>query len=339
MKIGIIPDLHLKLNLGYSELIDDKRTSEKKSVLDYIIKSTKDCDKIVLLGDQLDSRNSSPHVIKELINLLEQFGTKELFIIAGNHEKFGDGRSAIDFLKEIKGHNWNIITNEIFEKDDMVFCPYFTKSELGAKDNDEAKKMIMKKLKPAKFLFVHHGISATMTNAKFSVDFFPEPILPKASLEKKYDLIFGGHIHSAQESGKVVVVGSVFTNEINEKDKRICILDTDTLKVESLILPGRSLYKLENPSEADLSKIKKDSILKVILTKKISDEKIEELKKKLDVFDAYMLIERLPREKKKFHYDKDKNVLELGIEELLGVYAKEKGVSLQSLLLGYELIK
>ena len=346
--IGIIGDLHLKENLGYADYISDRRVPEEKKVLDFIVKSLEDCDKIVFLGDQLNSRTSSPHTIKKFVNFLERFNGKELFILAGNHEKFGDGRSAMDFLKEITNKKWTVITDEVLEKDGMVFCPFFTKAELEATDNKDAIKKIMEKLPDGKVLFAHHTISDTLTASGISTNAFSEPILPKKKLEDKYGWVIGGHIHNPQSKGKTTIAGAIFNNEVGELKRYIWKLNFQPIgegkaKIDEHIvqieLPGRAIYKLENPTDEELKDIKKDSIIKVILTKKITNDEIEELKTKLKRFDAYLLLEQIPKQRKKLHFGEGESLLEFDIEQLLELYAKEKKVDINKLKHGFELIK
>ena len=219
--IGIIGDLHLRESLGYAEYLSDSRIPEQKEILDFIVKSFSDCSSIFFMGDQFHARSSSHHIVKELVNLLERFDGKEIYILAGNHESYGSGKSSMDFLMEIKNKKWNIITNEVVKIKNNVFCPYFTKAELGTNDNKEASKKIMKKLVDGDVLFVHHVVSDTLNNAGCKVDIFPEPVLPKKELEKKYKMIFAGHVHRPQCYDKTIITGSIFNNEMGEIQKYI----------------------------------------------------------------------------------------------------------------------
>lgn len=338
--IGVIGDLHFRDKLGYAEYVEDGRIPEEQEVLDFIVKNLEDCSSVVFMGDQLNSRTNSPHVIKKFVEFLERFDDKKLFIIKGNHEAFGDGRSAIDFLKEIKGKKWTIISDDILTVGSHVFCPYFTKSELEAKDNKDALSKVMKKLKdaPGDILFVHHAISDSLS-AGVSVNLFPEVVLPKKKLQTMYKLVVGGHIHSPQEAGGVVVTGSVFNNEVGETEKFIWKITDKTLKVEQIKLPGRPIYKLENPTVDDIAKLEKHSIVKAVLTKETDKDEIKKLSDELKKFDAHMLLEQIPSKRKKIHLEEGANMLEFSIEELLEVYAKEKKVDINKLKQAFELIK
>jgi len=342
--IGVVGDLHFRRSLGYAELIEDNRISEKKETLDLIVESFKDCNTIVFLGDQLNGRNNLSVVIKEFVQFIERFNDKEVYIIAGNHEVYGDGKSALDFLKEIKNPKRHIITKTV-EKARIgplqaVLCPYFTKSELGTDSNKEATEMVMGKLDKGDILFVHHTISDTFTNSGIQTNIFNEVVLPKSDLFKKYKIVFGGHIHKPQNiEDKLIIAGSVFTNEVGEKDKYVWKLDPSDLSVESIRLPVRPIIKMENPEFLGET-VPANGIIKIILTdKKKYRGKLDELKDSFKIAlkdGAFIILEQYPNTRKKVHFEE--GMLEFNVEDLLGVYAKQKKVDHKKLLRGWEII-
>lgn len=338
MLIGCIGDLHLKESLGYSDYVKGGRSPEREEVLNFIVESLKDCDTIVFLGDLLNSRTNTAPVIRTLVNFIERFNGKEVYIIGGNHEKFGDGRSALDFLAEVKNPKWHIITREILSVGGMTFLPSFLKSERGKESNEEFIKEILSLIPKGNILFHHFAVSDTLTNSGISVETFTEPIFSRKDLEMKYKLVVGGHIHSAQCVGKTVVVGSIFNNEVGEKEKYVWTID-DKLKVNQIKLPGRGIYKLENPTDEELDKIEAGNIIKVILTKKLSFQRSEEMRDNLTKFDAFLISEQIPRERKRINYGSGEAVTEFTIEQLLEIYAQERDISLDKLKLGFELIR
>jgi len=186
-KTLLVGDLHMKQKLGYSEHIADGRVQEEKDILDFIIAQAADCDKIVFLGDQLDARNNPSEVIKKFVNFVEKLnnGMRHIFILLGNHELMGDGKSALDFYQEINDPNIKIITNEVYKLDNMVFCPYFYKGQLGAKNYVEATKALLKKLPPADVLFIHQTVS-DLNIKGISSNTFNEIVLQQKDLKKRY---------------------------------------------------------------------------------------------------------------------------------------------------------
>lgn len=339
-KTLVIGDMHLG-RMGYSDYIEDGRNKEKNDVFDFIIKLSlaPDIANIVFLGDQFTTKNPLSETVRDFTRLLERIPQeKKVFVIAGNHEIKAGGGTAIDYLKEISGKNWHIITDKPQKIDEMVFLPYQSKNFLNAEDNASAAKMILESLPDGEVLFHHHAVKGSQVQGGMLVDLFPEPILDLKALNKKYKLIVGGHIHSPRQKENVIVSGSVFNNEVGEDGKYLWIID-ETLNAKKHAIPGRSVIKIENPTIEELSKIKKDTIVKAIISKKIDKEEKELLKKELRKFDCYILQEQIANERKKVSLDAGGKITEMSIESLLDIYADQNKVSKEKLLFGFELIK
>lgn len=335
IKIGVLGDLHAKDFLSYADYISDRREGEKKEILDFIIESFKDCQHVVFLGDLFHSKNNSSSTNRWVVEFLERFDKKDLYIISGNHDKKGDGSTAIDFLGEIKKENWHIFTRPSsmqVGKLKLDFLPYMLNSELEVENAEEATKHIMKNLDGGDILFTHHNITGTSFNG-IKTDMLTGVVLPKEKLEKKYKLIVAGDIHVPQQYGKVLITGSIFSDTINETEKFIWKIN-ENLDIEKIKLPVREIHGIENPSTESLLKLPKNSIIKVIITdKKIDIEKVE---KSLSRFDAHLLIEDYHSERKKMKIEE--GAFDFSIEALLKLYAKERGIDHQLLLKGLALI-
>lgn len=336
-KILVLGDIHWRDSLGYSQYIKDGRESEKKEILDFIVKQSEDCGIVVFGGDQFNQRNPLSETIKEFTEFLERFKNKEIYIIAGNHEIKPNGETAIDYLKTITNKNWHIITDKIEKVGNMTFCPYFNKSTLGVKTDLAATKKIIQQFTKNDMLFVHHAVSETTTTSGISTNIFHEPVLPKKDLEKMFKLVVGFHIHSPQCEGRTIIAGSVVNQECGEHGKFIWKIEEKTLKVEQIPLPGRGIYKLENPTIEDLIAIRNTNIVKVIMTAKVSKDMLEEIRENLEKFDASLLLEQYPSERKKLTVTD--NILDYSVEKLLEVYALEKKVDLNKLKSAFELIR
>jgi len=336
MKILVIGDTHWKDSLSYADYISDRREGEKKEILDFIVGESKDCEHVVFMGDFFNSKNNSSEVNRQTVELLERFGTKEVYIISGNHEKKGDGKTAIDFLGEVKKPNWHIFSEincMTAENIKIVFLPYMLNSELDVETSEEATKHIMGNLDGGDILFAHHAISGTSFNG-IKTETLHEVVLPKGELEKKFKLVVAGHIHQPQQVDRTVVTGSVFTDYVGEIEKFIWKID-ENMTVEKIKVPAREIHKLENPTLKQLTKLPKNSIVKIILTDKSID--VDELKVVADGFDASLIIEDYPNERKKMHIEE--GAIDFNIESLLKLYSEAKGVELPKLLKGLELIK
>lgn len=345
MKIGVVSDLHLKEKLSYADYIEDGRQSEKELILSFIPKELSDCDTIILLGDQFNSKNNPSIVVKEFVSFLESFDPKQtIYIISGNHEIHANGLGALDFIGELRGKpNWilvNHLTQVTNKNSKIVLCPYMTKAALRKTNNEEALKELMKMIKgqEGNMFFCHQSISDTMCG-DINVNLFNELVLPKDKLEKQFDLIFAGHIHNSFHKDKTYIAGSIFSNDTADNRKYIWKINDKTLEVEKVEVPGRLIVKAENPALADINMVNRTSIVKVVLTKKRTKEEMTALKKELNKFDAHILIEQYPNERKKMHFTEGESILNLDLEKLLDIYAKSRGIELKKLLNALELLK
>jgi DNA repair exonuclease SbcCD nuclease subunit len=337
----IISDLHLG-NLGYSEYIKDSRISEKKEIFDFIIEQSKDSKKIIFLGDIFNTKNPLSETIKEFTSFLERFDNKEIYIISGNHCLKANGETALDYLKEVKNHNWHIITDKPTKIGDMVFAPYLTRNLLSCDDNKSATKKLMGMLPDGKILFHHYSMSDSKTTSGGNTDFFDEIVLSRKELKKRYEFVFGGHIHMPSEAFdpiNIIVAGSIFCNEMGETEKYVWKLDVENNKVEQIKLPGRGIYKMEDPTIEILNSIEKGNIVKIIFTKKPEKEELDKIKEVAEKFDAFILVFDIPHERKKISLDNKKNIIDLNINDLLEIYSKEKNIDLIKLKAGFELIR
>jgi len=334
-KMLIIGDMHLRDSLPYSEYIDGGRKKEKDEILEFIVNQSLECDCVVFLGDFFNSKNNSSEVNKQAVEFLEKF-TNDVYIISGNHSKKGDGTTALDFLKEVKNKNWHIYTkieSTVIYGKEVCFLPNMLNSELGVCNRDEATDEILKRIGTGDILFVHHAISGTTFNG-IKTEILSEVVLPREVLEKSFRLVVGGHIHDPQEVGKTLIAGGVFTSTVGEIERFIWKIDDD-LSIEKIKLPCREIHKVENPTIESLGKIKRNSIVKVVLTKK-DEIDIEDLKKELSKFDAYLLVENYPNKRKKAHIEE--GAFDFSLSALLKLYSDEKKIDYNKLIKGLELI-
>lgn len=340
-KLLIVGDMHLRDRRGYADYIEDGRLAEKDGVLNYIVDLSSDCDGVVFLGDNLNSKNNTSGVIKEFVNLLERLSPKTVFVLAGNHEAHADGRTAIDFLKEVKGKHWRVITNTVETIDGLTFCPYFYKNELGCETNEEAAiKLLPLLMAGGEYLFAHHAFTGSSVHSTMA-DTFNEIVLPADKLAEYYKGIFFGHIHESQTllDGKIIGTGSVFCDEMGETSKSVWKLDLEANKVSQHTLPSRGIYGLTDPSLKSLDLIGKNNIVKVVLTEHIDAPSMEKIKEKLREFDAYVLLEQYPSERRKLVHNEKTNVLDLPVEELLKIYAEQNKINFQTLSTGWNILK
>jgi len=348
MKIGIASDIHLRSELPYSDLVD--RTGEREDVLNAVVRAFDGCDAVVLLGDQLQSRNNSSDTLARFVKFLEQLGDRPIYILAGNHELNGDGTSALDFLLELKNKpNWHVFSGCIAYRQldpsvKAVFLPYFHRTMLKADDVASWGRNLSSLLDEARgtVLFAHHAISGAGTAKWDTGEVAGEPLLDRAMLESKFDMIIAGHIHGAVDCGKVHVVGSVFNCEVGDRGKSVAVLDTGTMTFIRVRLPGRSIVLVENPTSfKDVEKVLEandiDSIVKVVMDPAVGKTKIEEMRSYFSKFDGMILVEKAQGRRERANVEV--GLEELSMERLLAMYSKSKDVPLESLTRAWELIR
>lgn len=330
-KLLIIGDQHFKAEMGYADYLRDGRRSEKKSVISYILDMSKQCQGVVLLGDNLNNRNNPSEVIREFVEFVEGFGDKEIFILLGNHEKNGNGKSALDFMKEINKPNWHIVTNKIEKIDNLVFLPYFYKSEAGVSNNEQLKSYIMNNLPEGDYLFAHHAISGSGDG-----DFFNEVSLPYSELKSRFKRCINGHIHNPLQFETFTQAGSVFTDQVGEVEKFVYTLDIVNDTITPHLLPNRGIYKLIDPAIEDIKKLPTDSIAKIYINPLRPDyNEIKELAKSMNI--NFHIIEKVDKVRGKVSDNAD--IIDLNINDLLKLYADKNKLSIDLLLEGFDIIK
>ena len=331
-RICIVGDAHFRTSLPYASVIRDARQHEWDMVKKTIHETAESCNAIVLLGDNLNLRNNASAVLKEFVEFLKMFGSKPVYLIVGNHERTGFS-TALDFLQKIDTPNWYVFTEISTVKiHDLTasFIPYMTPGVIETEDIEAATKKILGMLPGGDILFHHHA----MTGAKWNggaAEYLNEIVLPRETLEDKYQWIFGGHIHHPQKfSERVYGTGSILTQEIGEHEKFVWVLDTDTKVVSPVSLPVRGIYNidLDTTTLPDLMHIPSSSIVKCTVTNR--DIPIELVENALQRFDAHIIVEHYPNERVRVALDASGS-LDLSIENLLKIYAGAKMVSYEDL--------
>lgn len=337
MKILVVGDAHFRLDLPYGTYFEDGRRGEWGEVKKAIIDASQECDAVVLLGDVLDKRHNHSSVLAELVDFLKALGDKDVHIISGNHEKYEGEKTALDFLKDVNPR-WRVYTKPSFGKigeTTVTFVPYMTNAELTATTKDEARNSLMWGLSnhETDLMFHHHAMSGHQTLGGLT-DLFNEIVFDKDLLSRNYKMVIGGHIHEPQGDENVMVAGSIFSSSAGEMEKRVLVLDTDTMGVESLPLPTRPIHSIAFTRGMELGKIPNRAIVRAtIYDPEIGVGYAHEM---LSRFDAYALVENYPNERVKAHIE---NANDLSIEGLLRTYAKARDVDESELMSAFDLIK
>lgn len=345
MEILAIGDLHFKESLGYAEFVSDRRIAEREAVYDTLVKAAEDCDLVVMMGDQLNGRSNHADTLKRFVGFLERFGDKPLRLLVGNHCRWSTGASAMDFLKEIKGKNWRVISQvetEMIDGNKLVYLPYFTGPEVMDEEHRDwasASARLMDRLPSGDMLFAHHAISKTFSDG-IPTESFDEVLLSMDVLLSKYKTSVAGHIHSrgVYADGRVVLTGSSFTDCVGEESKSAWKFSIGAGMTQASFvevpLPVRPIIKLENPSAETLAKIPANAIVKMMVTEPTYNP--EPAKKVLAALDGHVVVEQIAKERVK---EPQLESMELNVDNLLRAYARQRGVDVARLMQGFALIQ
>jgi DNA repair exonuclease SbcCD nuclease subunit len=279
-KVAIFSDLHLGL---YGNSTDWHDVALKWA--DWItndLKKKKITD-IFFLGDFFHNRSEisvqTIHVASELISKFKDFN---MFMIVGNHDAYYKNRSDVHSLGFLKGHdNITIVDQnlsfEAFGKK-LLFVPWNHELSDGKFD----------------YIFGHFEIQSFKMN-NFKVCDHGLQVMD--FLESRTSEVFSGHFHlrssKKYNEGNIHYVGNTFQHDFNDSG------DTKgyhILNIES----GELAFVPNNVSpefvKIPLSKIKdfksehvEGNLVKLIIDKDISDDKIDKFKIYLNNFSPYRL--------------------------------------------------
>lgn len=347
MKILVVGDQHFRHELPYASAFKDGRRGEWEDVKKEIHTLSEQCDAVVLIGDNLNSKNNASIVLREFVEFLNGFGDKEIHILVGNHERSGTV-TALDFLKKVNKNKWHVYDQPTAIKLEanqyMMMIPYMTPALLGVDTKEAGVEYIKNFYKElddfngeVAVTFAHHAVDGSKIRG-IPIALANEIVIPSDISAKK---IFAGHIHEKQLLGDhVIMTGSIFTNEVGEHTKSVWIYDDVEDMVEEKPLPVRGIYKIDGVAEGALyAEIPDHSIVKAIVKDSFwnNEENMAHLKNViLDRFDASIIVEQYPDERTKVHFED--GVLDLSVENMLQKYAEAKDISYSELLEGFALI-
>lgn len=346
MRILFCGDPHFRYELPYASAIRDGRRGEWEAVKKTIVDASKTCDAVVLMGDNFNSRNNHSSVIREFIDFLNEFGDKEVHILAGNHERYQTS-TALDFLKNLNHKKWYVYTKPTQTKvagQDIMMIPYMTPALLGVETKEDGIKAILDSFPRDAWPLcaAHHGVAGARIHG-MPIDFMNEIVLPQKELEQHFSHVFAGHVHGKQHIfPSIYMTGNITTNEVGEHDKSIWVYESDgtiDVEVKEVKLPVRQIHKVEvgttDEGFFNIASIPNNSIVKVIVTDR--SVVMDEVRKAVERFDANIIIEQYPNERAKTHFEA--GAMDLSVENLLKLYAEAKGLPHSDLLEGFELIK
>ena len=307
MKIAIVPDIHLG-SRSFGKDSPDKLNSRIQDQLDLMYYVYDKClnnkvGRMILLGDIFDKEHPEPALISEFFKWLTKCTDSfNVDIILGNHDFKRVGNKAISILDTIPAariKNCNVILEICTKKYDdlsITYIPYFDRKELSFQKNSEAVDFIVKSINESlsinkcnkNIALGHMAIEKSIYVGEEIEDEYNEIFLPTSAF-KLFDYTWMGHIHDAQILNRkpfVAHLGSLDRYSFKDKDKFICIYDSETNLFKDYKLPCRNLVDVSIvvPSDVtntndyvrnEINKIEQETLQGAILRIKIDIESSE----------------------------------------------------------------
>ena len=209
-----------------------------------------DIRKFIIGGDVLHNKTIIYSVAQEiLLDFFDAYGDIEFWVIDGNHDLSGKGTEAISSLRSLRSvSNVVWISQHSSNNTNILFVPY---SHNMIKTIKESK---------ADILISHFGLNEGILNSGISII----ADIGLKDLIGKYKLVLLGHYHKPQEiindRISLYYTGSPIALDWGEKneDKRFLVVDTETLKVESIPTTGYKKYL-----EYEITEENKQEILEI----------------------------------------------------------------------------
>ena len=269
MKIAITADIHLK---------EQNETPDRYRVIESIFNEciSKEITTLLIAGDTFD-KNFFQY--QSFNKICEKFKDIKVIIIPGNH----DTGIKQEFFTSDNIEVINSVSLKTYDGVSFLLIPY-----ISTKTMDEVLIEFISENKPDNWILVGHGDYIT-TNWQAN-PYEPGTYMPLSSVViNRYNplKVFLGHIHKADNFGKVYYPGSPFPLDITETGKRqFIIYDTNTNTVEIQFLKTEKVYFIEGiltfPVENEIDLIKKQ-IEQIIKRWKLSDNELNYVNLRLKV--------------------------------------------------------
>ena len=224
-RVWFITDTHLGVRNNSNEWIEIIGDYFNCWFIPLVEKEYRPGDVLLHLGDYYDSRQS---VNLKVLNLgidvaekLSRIFVDGVHIIIGNHDSWGKSSNDINSLKSLK---WvpNITIHEEPTTLNLGEKKFFLMP--WRKDHDTEKECLDNAL-AHDYLCCHTDVTGMKFNRYVNIE-----TGVNSSDMKKFNRVFSGHIHYAQESGNIKMLGSPY--EITRSDmgntKGITLLDLET---------------------------------------------------------------------------------------------------------------
>lgn len=226
-RVWKIADMHLGIRNSSAEWIDIHRDYFFKFFLPLLKSNLQEGDALFILGDVNDNRQGiNIRVLTLLMEIMEELSrTLPVYIIIGNHDMWQSRSTDINSLDHIK---WVKHTHEI-----KVFTEPTIIETLGASylmlpwnnDHNDEKSWLTHFSGKVDNVCAHTDFKGLMFNRHTVISDGIE-----VSITKGYEGVYSGHIHFAQDTSNVHMLGSIceFTRSDMGNTKRILLYDCVT---------------------------------------------------------------------------------------------------------------
>jgi DNA repair exonuclease SbcCD nuclease subunit len=226
-RVWFITDTHLGIRNNSGEWIDIISNYFYEWFLPLVRENYQPGDIIIHAGDYYDSRQSiNVKVLNlgvEIAEELSKIFVDGVYIIVGNHDVFGKNSNDVNSLKSIK---W-ISSINVIEEPVSITLGDKTFFMMPWRKDQEAEAECLENATPHDYLCCHCDIRGLKFNRYSNVEH-------GSSIDKfrKFGRVYSGHIHYAQESENIKMLGSPY--ELTRSDmgnpKGITLLDLSTGK-------------------------------------------------------------------------------------------------------------
>jgi len=277
-RIFFITDSHIGIRNHSEEWLEYHRQYFYDWYIPKVKELWKPGDCLVHLGDVFDNRDvvgvkCADFGIKLFEDLSEIFGKEGIYVICGNHDAFtklSNDINSLSLIRNIPGVNVFIHPEEIvLYNKRILLLPWVEEHEEAAE--------IISKAKNTDYLFCHMDIVGLKYNRSIEIQ--------KGITSKKMDnfnRIYAGHIHYAQNVGKIRMLGSPFefTRSDMYNKKHFLLLDLETEEetyFENSISPRRIDIKLDSildKTPLEVEKILGSNFIYILFDSRYWDKKL-----------------------------------------------------------------
>ena len=204
------------------------------------IKSDKDIDHIVFLGDWFEHRSAinglTLNMSYEGAKLLNQLGLPIYFIV-GNHDLYYRNTREIFTTKIFDSLENFILIDKPIEINNTLFCPFLVPDEYGILNSTKCP-----------VIYGHFEFKGfVLTGETYKLEHGPDP-----ELFNKPKKIFSGHFHKRQSSSNVHYIGNTFPmdfGDANDFDRGCALYDYKSDTVEYKNWKTAPVYIRKNLTE------------------------------------------------------------------------------------------